>query len=97
MNKLKIALPMSAFLFAIVAVVATSFAKENSAATYYFKNESNMCQECQAENLPLNVQECQPENTGEICQCQLITPVSLGIDNTQPANDCIVVRRPIEP
>jgi hypothetical protein len=92
MKKIKIMLPMLAFLFAIASAFATQNARE-SAGTVYFWNNDGTCEEC-AQGLSMADEAvCDPQNDGEICQCQ--NPVqNAGINPT--ALDCEPVKYPKE-
>ena len=88
MKKIKIFLPLLAFLFAVDAAFETSVVKE-SAVTYYYKNGS-ICTACS--QAPAEAEECLPDNKGVVCKCVSPSMVDAGIDPM--ANDCQLVKRP---
>lgn len=94
MKKIKFLLPVLAFLFAVAAAFASKGTKNETAATYYWKNTSTLqCQQCTA--LPTMVSECETTNDGEVCKCEIANSPDLG-STTNFGQNCNVVFRPAE-
>jgi hypothetical protein len=88
MKTIKIAMPVLAFLFAIVAAFATDFSKEKSGQVYFRNVGGDIpCETCTP---PADIDECE-QGPGTMCECLNEPGVQIHIGSEK---ECFPLSRP---